>query len=141
MNKLNSYFKAAAGLAAIVALVFVFGNKSNAGISLNDKNVTVSAEKGVSLAAIHSSKFESSARNACGAGKCGATDKKAAAKGAKKVTKEVKKEGKCGAGKCGAGKCGGADKKAEVKSKVKDAKNAAKEVKKEGKCGAGKCGK
>ncbi len=101
MNKLNSYVKAAAGPAMIVALVFVFGNTSNAGISLNDNGTSISAEKGVSLAAINSAKFESSSRSACGAGKCGA------------------------------GKCDGADKKADVKSKVKDAKKAAKE----GKCG------
>jgi uncharacterized low-complexity protein len=106
MNKLNSYVKAAAGLAMIVALVLVFGNTSNAGISLNDNGTSISVEKSVSLAAINSAKFESSARNACGAGKCGGSDKKAAVKGKAKEAKKMAKEGKCGAGKCGAGKCG-----------------------------------
>ena len=100
MNKLNSYVKTAAGLMMVVALVLVFGNTGNAGISANDNaGVSISAEKRAPLAILTSSKFESSTRSACGAGKCGA------------------------------GKCGGSDKKAAVKGEAKDTKNVAKEVK------------
>ncbi len=132
MKKFNSVMKAVAGSALLVAVLFLFSNTSIASDLNANGKTSVSSSKAQTSDITLSSKFNTTNRSACGAGKCGGTEKKADAK--VKTSKTKAKDAKCGAGKCGAGKCGGSDKK--VDAKVKDAKAKVKSAK----CGAGKCG-
>jgi uncharacterized low-complexity protein len=139
MKKLNSVIKAVAGSALLVAVLFLFSNTSNAGELTAKGKTSLTSQKAQTSTMTLSSKFNTTNRSACGAGKCGGSDKKADAK--VKTAKTKVKDAKCGAGKCG-----GVDKKAnakikDAKAKVKDAKAKVKDAKcGDGKCGEGKCG-
>jgi len=137
MKRLNTVLKAVSALAVLAAFIFVSGTTGIAGTDSAESNaVSLTTEKsGLAL-----NKVSSEGRSACGAGKCGGSEKKADMKAktadAKESAKEMKKSADCEGGKCGDGKCGGSEKKADMKAKTANAKDKVKEVKKEGKCGS-----